>query len=329
MEAVRWGILSTSGHYRLRVHQPLSAIPEARVAAIASREPGRARAAAERLGIGRAYGSYEELLADPRIEAVYLPLPNTEHAAWALKALEAGKHVLCEKPLAMDAAEARRMAARAAERGLLLMEAFMYRFQPRWRRAREIVGIGEIGAPRAVHAWFSYSNADPANIRNRPETGGGGLYDIGCYAVSAARWLLGAEPDRALALVERDPSFRTDRLASGILDFPSGARSTFTVSTQAFPMQRVELLGDKGSISIPLPFNAYPDCPLELEVSTSLGTRRIPFPAADQYGLMFAELSRAIREGRPAPIPVEDGIANMAALDALFRSEREGGWASV
>lgn len=329
MEAVRWGILSTSSHYKLRVHPPLSTLPEARIEAIASRDGSRAREAAAGLGIGKAYGSYEELLADPAVEAVYIPLPNDDHAPWTIRALEAGKHVLCEKPLALGSAEARTMADAARERGLLLMEAFMYRFHPRWRRAKAIVDSGEIGRVRAVHAWFSYSNADPGNIRNRLEAGGGGLYDIGCYAVSVARWFAGAEPDRALSLVLRDPGFKTDALSSGILDFPGGARATFTVSTQAFPFQRVEILGQKGTLSLDLPFNAYPDVPLEIEVTTSLGARRVPSAPADQYGIMFAELSRAIRDGRPAPTPVEDGIANLGVLEALFRSERAGGWEPV
>jgi predicted dehydrogenase len=329
MEPVRWGILSTSGHFQLRIRLPLSRIPQARIAALASRDLARASEAAARLGIERAYGSYEELLADPSIEAVYIPLPNSEHKPWTLRALDAGKHVICEKPLALNAAEARAMAERARERKLLLMEAFMYRFQTRWRRAKDIIDIGEIGKIRAIHSWFSYSNADPANIRNRPETGGGALYDIGCYAVSTARWLVGAEPERVLALIERDPGFHTDSLATGLLDFPGGVRSTFTVSTQTFPMQRVEVLGEHGSLAMALPFNAYPDCVQELEVTSSIGTRKVVTGPEDQYGMMFAEFSKALREGRPAPTPIEDAIGNMSTLDALFRSEKAGSWAAV
>lgn len=325
MEALRWGILSVSGHYGLRVHGPLSRLPEARIEALASRDPERARAAARRFGLAKSYGSYGELLADPEVEAVYLPLPNDLHEEWATKALGAGKHVLCEKPLALDAAQARRMAALAAERGLLLMEAFMYRFHPRWLRAKEILDSGELGAIRALQVWFSYNNPDPANIRNRRERGGGALYDIGCYAVSVARWLLGAEPRRVLSLVERDPVFGTDRLSSGLLDF-GPARASFTVATRAQPFQRVEVLGEKGSLSLALPFNVFPDCPSVLEVRTGLGGREVEFPPADQYGAMFAAFSRAVREGGPAPIPIEDSLSTMAVLDALFRSEAEGAW---
>lgn len=329
MNPVTWGILSVSGHYALRIHHPLSHLEEASIAAIASRNPEKAAAAAARLGIGRSYGSYEALLADPGIEAVYIPLPNNLHAELAMAALDAGKHVLCEKPLAMDAGEARAMEAKAKARGLLLMEAFMYRFHPQWIRAKEIITVGEIGRPRFIHVSFSYNNPDPANIRNRTETGGGALYDIGCYAVSASRWLAGAEPVRALSLVERDQNFGTDSLSSGLLDFGPGAgncRASFTVSTRAFPVQRVEVTGEKGSISIILPFNAYPDVALAIEVTTGLGTRRIETGPADQYAAMFRAFSGAIREGRPAPTPLSDAIANMAVLDALFRSEGSGAW---
>jgi len=330
MNPVRWGILSISGHYALRIHHPLSGLPEAFIRGIASRDPAKAAQAAARLGIGKSYGSYAELLADPEIEAVYIPLPNTLHAELAKAALDAGKHVLCEKPIAMDAAEARAMAARAEEKGLILMEAFMYRFHPQWIRAKEIITAGEIGRPRFINVSFSYNNADPANIRNKLETGGGALYDIGCYAVSASRWLAGAEPARALSLVERDPGFGTDSLSSGILDFgPGGCRASFTVSTRAFPVQRVEVTGDKGSIAIILPFNAYPDVPMAVEVATSLGLRRIEAGPVDQYAALFGAFSRAVRSGGPAPTPMSDGIANMAVLDALFRSEKSGAWEGI
>jgi len=332
MEPVRWGILSVSGHYTLRIHAPLSRLPEATIAAIASRDQGRARAAAARFGIERSYASYEDLLADPKVEAVYLPLPNHLHAEWALRALDAGKHVLCEKPLALDAAQAKEMAKRAKERGLLLMEAFMYRFHPQWVRVKEILATGEIGRVRSVNSSFSYNNVDPANIRNRKEAGGGALYDIGCYAASVSRWIVGAEPERALSLVQRDDDFGTDALSSAVLDFGAaaqGARATFTVATKAFPVQRVDVMGDRGAIAVALPFNAYPDVPLSIEVSTSLGTRTIEAGPADQYAALFAAFSRALRSKGPAPTPIEDGIANMATLDALFRSERSGRWEAV
>ena len=332
MEPVRWGILSVSGHYGLRIHHPLSQLPEASIVAIASRDKVRAAEAAARFRIERSYASYEALLADPTVEAVYIPLPNHLHAEWAMRALDAGKHVLCEKPIAMDAAQARQMAGRARERGLLLMEAFMYRYHPQWIRARQILDTGELGRVLSVHTSFTYNNADPANIRNRREAGGGALYDIGCYAISVARWMVGEEPERVLSLMKRDESFGTDVLSSALLDFGAAsgdARSLFTVATKAFPVQRVDVLGEKGSLSVILPFNAYPDVPLALEVSTSLGTRRIESAAADQYAAMFAAFSRSLRSGAPAPTPIEDGIANMAVIDALFRSEQSGRWERV
>jgi predicted dehydrogenase len=328
MEPVRWGILSVSGHYALRVHQPLSRLAEARVVAIASRDRARAAVAAARFGIARSHASYEDLLADPEVEAVYLPLPNDLHEEWTEKALRAGKHVLCEKPLAMDASQARQMADLAGQKGLFLMEAFMYRFHPQWVRVKEIVDSGEIGSIRAIHSFFSYNNADPANIRNRVENGGGAIYDIGCYAVSVSRWLAGAEPTRNLALVERDPAFGTDRLSSAILDFGT-ARATLTVGTRLFPVQRVDAVGDKGAITVFLPFNAYPDVPMRVEVTTSLGRREIETGPADQYAALFSAFSRALRSGKSAPTPVTDAIANMAVLDSLFRSAKSGGWEST
>jgi len=334
MDFVRWGVLSVSGHYKLRVHTPLSRLAQARICAIASRDLNKALTSASTLGIPKAYGSYEELISDPEIDAVYIPLPNNLHAQWAIAALEAGKHVLCEKPLAMNADEARAMSAKAREKGLLLMEAFMYKFHPQWIHAAQILSSGEIGRPRAIHVWFSYANSDPANIRNKVENGGGALYDIGCYAVSVSRFLAEAagcgEIKSVLALVERDETTGTDILTSGLLDFgAAGLRSSFHVSTRAFPSQRVEVLGERGRILIPLPFNMYADVPAILEVTTSVGTRHIETGAADQYGLMFEAFSRAILEGHPSPIPPEDGIQGMAVIDALFRSARQGRWESV
>lgn len=336
MEAVRWGILSVSGHYTLRVHPPLSRLSEARIVSIASRSRDRAAEAAKRLCISRSHGSYAELIADPEIEAVYIPLPNNLHAEWAMAALDAGKHVLCEKPLAMDAAQARAMVAKAKSKGLILMEAFMYPYHPQWIRARQILESGELGRLRAIQTWFTYNLGDPTNIRNKPETGGGALYDIGCYAVSSARFLSSAaalsptEPERCLYVAERDPAFGTDTFGTGFLDFgKKGPKTSFHVSTKAFPVQRVEAVGEKGALAISLPFNAYPDVPLTLEVTTGLGRRRYEAGPADQYGEMFAAFSRAVRERKPSPTPPEDAVANMAAIDALFRSEKSGDWEKV
>jgi predicted dehydrogenase len=328
MKPVVWGVLSVSGHYKLRVHTPIQKTSLLEMRAIASRSGQKAADAARSLGIPKSYDSYEELLADPEIEAVYIPLPNHLHAQWVKKAADAGKHILCEKPFAMDAGEAADAAWYAESKGVLLMEACMYRFHPLWQRAREIVRTGEIGAVHAIQAIFTYSNKDPANIRNIPEAGGGGIPDIGYYAVSSARFLLDREPDRTVSLVHRDPVLETDILSSAILDFGS-ARALFTVATQTFPAQRVEVFGASGSISLPQCFNIFPDVPSQILISTSLGTRTVSHPAVDQYALLFEGFSKAVREGGPVPIPLRDAVENMKVLDAIFRSEKTGGWEKI
>lgn len=335
MEQVRWGILPYSGHFELRVLGPLSRLEGAAVTAVASRDPEKAERSARRIGRmagegrqPRAHGSYQALIDDPDVDAVYISLPNDLHLEWTLKALAAGKHVLCEKPFGMDAAQAGKAAEAGISAGRLVMEAFMYRFHPQWVRAKEIVESGEIGRVCSVEALFSYANKDPANIRNSPERGGGALYDIGCYAVSCARWIIGTEPIRALSLAESDPGFGTDRLTSGILDFGS-ARAAFTVGTQSAAFQQVTILGQKGSIRMALPFNAYPDVALKVEVRTSLGERSVSCGPADQYAAMFAAFSGAVRAGASAPTPISDAVANMTTIDALFESARSGAWATV
>jgi predicted dehydrogenase len=328
MESVRWGILPVSKHFDLRVFQPLAATPQAEIAAVASRDAEKASNAAARYGVAKAYGSYDDLLADPRVEAVYISLPNDMHAEWSVRAMRAGKHVLCEKPFGLNASEVSATAAVARDTGKLLMEAFMYRFHPQWVHVKKLIERGEIGKIIATHCFFSFNLTDPDNIRNRMESGGGSLYDIGCYAVSSARWIMGREPHRVMSLLNRDASFGTDTVSSAILDFGS-ARSTFTVSTQAFSSQRVDILGSGGRISVELPFNAYNDVPMSVEITTGVGTRVYRSPVADQYGLMFAAVSEAIRTGIPAPTDIGDATANMRVLDALFASERSGGWSPV
>jgi predicted dehydrogenase len=325
MKPVRWGVLGVADHFVKRVYPPLAGVALVEISAIASRSAERARAAAGRLGIARSYGSYEELVADPALEAVYIPLANHLHAEWIRSAADAGKHVLCEKPLGMNAGEAQDCVDHARRRGVLLMEAFMYRFHPQWRRLFELVRLGELGAVRAVHTMFAYHNTDPANIRNILAAGGGALMDIGCYAISVPRWLFQAEPERVVALVSRDPAFGTDILSSAILDFGQG-RSLFTVATQVYAAQRVEVYGTSGRASLRIPFNHPPDIRARMSVVTSLGEREPELPLADQYGLEFEEFSRAVREGRPAPTPPEDAVANQKVLDALLASERSGGW---
>lgn len=328
MKPVSWGVLSVAKHFTYRVYPSLEGSGTTVVAAIASRSRDRAERAAKELSIPRAYGSYEELVADPGIEAVYIPLPNHLHAEWVRKAADAGKHVLCEKPFGMNADETRKSIEHARSRGVLVMEAFMYRFHPQWRKVRELVAIGEIGAVRAIHTLYAYSNTDAKNIRNILAAGGGAIPDIGCYAVSSARFILGREPSRVMSLVTRDPAFKTDILSSAILDF-GDARALFTVATQARPLQGVEVLGTSGAIRVHVPFNAYPDVPAQVTVTTALGARTIEFPVVDQYAVMFDEVSRAIRAGGPVPTDPQDAVNNMKVLDALFRSETSKSWEPV
>ena len=328
MKPVRWGVLGIGKHFVQRVLRSLLDSPLVEVAAVASRDLGRARETAGLFGIPAAYGSYEDLVADQRLEAVYIALPNHLHAEWVGKCAQAGKHVLCEKPLAMDAGQAQACLEHCRQKGVRLMEAFMYRFHPQWRRALELVRHGEIGAVRAVHTGFGYSNHDPANIRNVLDFGGGSLMDIGCYAVSMPRLLFQAEPSRVIGLFSRDPVFKTDVLSSAILDFGSG-RATFTVGTQLFSHQGVEVIGTAGRMKIWIPVNAFPDSPMRLTVTNGIGEREPELPAVDQYALEFEEFSRALREDRPVPTPPQDAVANMKVLDALLASERSGRWEPV
>jgi predicted dehydrogenase len=299
------------------------------VFAIASRNGQSAQAAAEQLGIPRHYGSYDELLRDKGVEAVYVPLPNHLHLEWVKKAADAGKHVLCEKPLGLDASQVQEAIDHCARRGVLLMEAFMYRFHPQWQFARDLIRTGNIGTVHAVQSTFFYDNPDPSNIRNIFDAGGGGLYDIGCYTVSTARYLLGREPERVVSLIERHPEWKTDILTSGMLDF-GGAHATFTVGTRTFPDQHVTALGSSGNLTVEIPFNTYPDVPVHVEVNDGIGSRRVAFGPFDHYRGEMESFSRAVRDGASkAPTPPSDALANQRVLDALFASARSGTWESV
>jgi predicted dehydrogenase len=330
LRKVKWGVIGVAKIATEKVIPAMQQGKVSEIAAIASRDPARARAAAQKLGIPNAYGSYEELLADSEIEAIYNPLPNEEHVPWTLKALAAGKHVLCEKPIALDAAEAQRLIDARDRSGKLVTEAFMVRFHPQWRRARELARDGTIGETRAIQTFFSYRLLDPDNLRNRPP-GGGGLYDIGCYAILTARYIFGADPARVVATIDWDPKFKTDRLASALIEFPGGRQQSFTVGTQSSAHQRVTIVGDKGRIEVMIPFNAPIDRPTEIAIDPGAdligGGRTIEtFPVCDQYTLQGDAFSRAIRDGSPLEFPIEDAIANMRVIDALFRSAKSGGW---
>jgi predicted dehydrogenase len=323
-DVVRWGIVSTASIGIDKVIPAIRTAARCEVAAIASRDLGRAEAAASALGIARAHGSYEDLLADPDVDAVYIPLPNHLHAAWTIAAARAGMHVLCEKPLAMTAADAERMISACEAEGVLLMEAFMYRLHPTWEAVRELVATGRIGDLRAVQSWFSYFNDDPADIRNILEAGGGALYDVGCYSINLSRMLFGAEPVRTRGSVTRDPQMGIDVLTSGILEFADGT-ATFTCSTRAEPDQRVHVYGTRGRISVEIPFNVPPDLPTRVSV-TSGGdppvrpdTEVLTFDPADEYAIQAERFAAAVLDHRPVPIPPSDAVGNLRVIEELFR----------
>jgi predicted dehydrogenase len=325
-EKVRWGVLGVARIATVKVIPAMQRGAFSEIVAIASRDGDRARRAAAELGIPRAYGSYEELLADPEIEAIYNPLPNHLHVPWSIRAADAGKHVLCEKPVAMSVAECRTLMDARDRTHVQIGEAFMVRTHPQWLRARELVRSGDIGELRAVMMAFSYFNRDPKNIRNVEEWGGGALMDIGCYPIQLSRFLFGEEPRRVVGLLDRDPEMHTDRLSSALLDFPSG-QAVFTCSTQMVPYQRMQILGSRGRIEVEIPVNAPPDKPSRIWVdSGSLRTEE--FPVIDQYTIQGDLFSKAVREGGEPPTPLEDSIRNMAVIEALFRSAREDRWVS-
>jgi predicted dehydrogenase len=328
-DRVRWGIISTANIGMTKVIPGMLKSKEIEIRAIASRALPAARKAAKKLGIPVAYGSYEELLADPEIDAVYNPLPNHLHVPLTLAAALKGKHVLCEKPIALTAAEAETL--RNIPKGILVAEAFMVRAHPQWIKAREIVNNGRLGDVRTIQAFFSYYNVDPANVRNMPDIGGGALYDIGCYPIVAGRYFFGAEPVRVVSLVDRDPNFRTDRSTSALLDFGAGRQLTFTAATQTVGYQRIHIMGTKARLEIRIPFNAPQGgaMTLWLDSGKALGdasAKPVKLPKADQYQLQAEVFARAVRAGGKLPFGVEDAVSQMRVIDALFRSEASGTW---
>jgi predicted dehydrogenase len=325
MSTLRWGILSTAQIARTKVIPGLRQAARCSVVAIASRDEGRAATVAADLGIPRAHGSYEALLADPEVDAVYIPLPNHLHAEWTIAAARAGKHVLCEKPLALTAADAGRMAAVCRTEGVYLMEAFMYRLHPSWVAVRELVAAGRIGRLVAIDSWFSFFNDDPSNIRNKREVGGGALFDIGCYCVNLSRMLFGTEPLEIDAWLDRDPATGVDVVTSAILGFESGV-ATFTCSTRAEPDQRVHIYGTKGRISVGIPFNIPPDRPTEVWLTAggnppvAPATETLRFDAADPYAVEGERFAAAVLDGLPVPTPPEDAVANLRAIERIFKA---------
>ena len=327
---IRWGVLGTARIGTRKVIPAMKRGAWSDVVAIASRDLARAQDAARALGIAKAHGSYEELLDDPGVDAIYNPLPNHLHVPWTVRAAEAGKHVLCEKPVGLDAGEARRLIEVRDRTGVLIQEAFMVRFHPQWIRALEIVRSGRLGDVRSFVGVFSYYNDDPANIRNVAEWGGGGLLDIGCYLVHTSRMIFDREPRRVAAMMDRDPTLSVDRVTSVLLDYDA-AQAAGTCGTQLVAHQRVEILGTRGRIEIPIPFNAPPDRPTRIFVDDGSdlfggGRETIELATCDQYTIQGDLFSRAILDGAPAPYPLEDSVRNMRVLDALARAARDGTW---
>jgi predicted dehydrogenase len=331
-DKIRWGVLGAANIAVEKVIPAMQRGERTEVVAIASLRPERGLAAAGRHGIARVHESYEALLADPDVDAVYNPLPNHLHVPWSIRAAEAGKHVLCEKPIGLNAAEARELLAVRDRTGVVIGEAFMARSHPQWLRAAEIARSGAIGDLRVVTGAFTYFNRDPHNVRNMRDIGGGGLYDIGCYPITTSRMVFGEEPTRVLGLLEDDPDFGVDRLASVILDYPSG-HASFTCSTQLVPYQRMHLMGTTGRVEIEIPFNAPNDVPCRILIddgeSLHGATIRVEeFPVLDQYTVQGDLFAEAIQTGGPAPTPLEEAVRNMEVIDAAFRSAASGRWES-
>jgi predicted dehydrogenase len=323
-EKVRWGVLGTANIALTKVIPAMQRSPWCEIAAIASRGRAQAVAAAGKLNIPNAYGSYDALLADTSIEVIYNPLPNHLHVPWTIKGAEAGKHVLCEKPIALNAAEARRLIEVRDRTGVRIQEAFMVRTHPQWLETRRLIRAGRIGSITAITGFFSYFNADPENIRNQLALGGGALMDIGCYPINISRFIFEAEPRRVLGVIERDPVSGTDTLTSAMLDFPQG-HATFTCSTRLAPYQRMIFHGAEGRIEVLIPFNAPNDRPTQILVDDEM----FDIPTCDQYEIQGSLFSQALRENRAQPIPLEDAIGNMAVIDAVFRSATTGQWENL
>jgi predicted dehydrogenase len=328
MKKVKWGVLGVASIATRKVIPGMQRGARSEITAIASRDKKKAEEAAGKLGIAKAYGSYEELLRDGEVEAIYNPLPNHLHVPWSIKAAEAGKHVLCEKPISLNVAEAKTLLAARERSGVKMGEAFMVKTHPQWLRTKEIIRSGGIGELRSAMCVFSYFNRNPTNVRNKVEWGGGGLLDIGCYPITMSRFIFAEEPTRLAGVLERDPDFGTDRLASAILEFSAGRQSVFSCGTQTAFYQRMHFLGTTGRVEIEIPWNAPNDRPCRIFVGDATGgePKVEEFPVCDQYTIQGDEFSRAIRGEREVPVPIEDAIRNMAVIEAIFRAAESGKW---
>jgi predicted dehydrogenase len=327
---VKWGVLGAANIALKKVIPGMQAGEWTEISALASRDGAKARRAAAELGIAKAYGSYEELLADTEIEAIYIPLPNHLHVPWTIKAAEAGKHVLCEKPIALNVKDALPLLAARDRTGVKIQEAFMVRTHPQWVRVIDLIHANRIGQVRSVVGQFSYNNPDARNIRNIAEMGGGGLMDIGCYLIFFSRMVFQSEPRRVVGLIEEDAATQTDVLTSALLDFGEG-QSAISCSTRITPFQRVQIMGTTGRIEVQIPVNAPPNraCRILIDDGSDFfgaGAENIEFEICDQYTIQGDLFSQAIREGREPIVSLEDSIRNMAVVDAVFASAKSGSW---
>jgi predicted dehydrogenase len=329
MKKVSWGILSTA---KIGIEKVIPAMQKGKysqINAIASRSIEKAQKAAQRLGIPKAYGSYEQLIEDPEIEAVYNPLPNHLHVEWTIRSLKAGKHVLCEKPIGLNFKQADHLKKEMKQfPRLKVMEAFMYRFHPQWPAVKKLVNEGAIGELKNIHSIFSYYNDNPEDIRNQPEIGGGGLLDIGCYCISISRYLFNSEPIRVCGTIERDPKMKTDRLTSAVLEFEKGT-STFTCSTQLIDHRHVELFGTGGRIEMVTPFVPSPETRAKIIHQAGSKTNEILFDPCNQYTIQGDQFSLAVLNDSEVPTPIEDTVANMKVIDKIMESHRKGIWVKV
>ena len=333
MTPIVWGVLGTARIALERVIPAMHPSGMCDVRAIASRDAGRAAEAARAAQIPVSHGSYEDLLADPAIEAVYIPLPNHLHVEWSIRALEAGKHVLCEKPLACSADELPPLIETRDRTGLIIEEAVMVRDHPQWSRVRDLIDGGRIGTVRNVQLSYSHFSDDPGDIRNQEAAGGGGLLDVGSYCSAIARLVFDDEPVRAMALLDRDPRFGTDRFVTAVLEF-RGGHASFFCSTQSSRCQVVQIVGTTGWMRAEVPFAHPPDLPARLLIGSNVAPGTEPdeivrFDPVNQYRLQAERFGRQVRGAAPSRWPLETGVANLRVLDALRRSGESGRWEPV
>lgn len=328
MNKLRVGVLGVSGHFLKRIVHPMQRSQKVEIYGIASRNPEKAEAAARKYCIPRVFGSYDDLLRNKEIEAVFIPLPNHMHKEWIIKSIDAKKHVLCEKPLTMNADEAKEVIEYVKGSDYKVMEAFMYGFHPKWKKAKEIIDLGYIGKVSHIHTVFSYANPDPDNIRNIKKYGGGALMDIGCYAINSARYLMGREPKRVMSLIYEHEKFKTDVFTSAILDF-GDARALFTSSTNAYPQQEVKAYGTEGTLTVTIPFNDISEIPGKILIENYESREVVEVPPANHYLIMFDEFAKAVRNNKPMPISLKSSLQNMKIIDAIFKSAETMEWINL